>query len=332
MTEKTTKANATETKQPKVLRLYGCGGAGINIVSQYVDRKPEAGCSIIAPAFLDTSASNLTSNVLGNKKVETYLIEGLDGSGKERSQNSESISKVIKNVVQTVKPGDFNIVVFSGSGGSGNVFGSLLLAELQDLGHDVIAIVIGTSESKIACQNTLRTLQTLEGIADDTGKPVNIAYLHNTDVRSKTDADVHAIIAAFSLTTSGLHHGLDTADVKNFLLHNKFSGQPPRLYTINVILKAKDVESIASPLSIMSLYNDADQARVDSSAEYITDGISDIKSKNLDELHILIHDGIAVVADDVRKMLNDKIAARESVVQRDSLLTSEVKKTGRLVL
>ena len=67
------------------VRLYGCGGAGVNIVSNYATRGKEPGCAELIPSLIDTSASNLRSREVPEESV--YQVEGLDGSGKIRSEN-----------------------------------------------------------------------------------------------------------------------------------------------------------------------------------------------------------------------------------------------------
>ena len=99
----------------KQVRLYGAGGAGINIVSHYTGRQSEPGCAEIMPALVDTSRSNLKNREM--PKDSTYLVEGLDGSGKIRAENHAEISKTIKQILVQIPPTDFNIVVFSASGG-----------------------------------------------------------------------------------------------------------------------------------------------------------------------------------------------------------------------
>lgn len=81
----------------KKLRVFGCGGAGINLVTHYFGKDAEAGMAEMAPALIDTSRSNL----MGRKIDEdsTYLVEGLDGSGKIRSENYDSINKTIKQIL-----------------------------------------------------------------------------------------------------------------------------------------------------------------------------------------------------------------------------------------
>ena len=97
------------------IKVFGSGGCGINLASDYFGREPGANMADIKPVLVDTSESNLRQRHVPEES--TYLIEGLDGSGKIRSENHREISRVIKNVLVQHEPSEFNIVIFSASGG-----------------------------------------------------------------------------------------------------------------------------------------------------------------------------------------------------------------------
>ena len=96
------------------LRLYGAGGAGINCISIFNDVKPDLGAASILTTYIDTSRSNLKPEF---KEDDCFLLKGVDGSGKIRRENHKEISESIKKILLDHKPGDFNIVVSSASGG-----------------------------------------------------------------------------------------------------------------------------------------------------------------------------------------------------------------------
>ena len=97
------------------VRIYGCGGMGTNIVSIYRNATQEPNMPELEVSFVDTSFSNLKKHGIGEE--EACVLEGLDGSGKLRKENANVISDNIKQILLNHKPGDFNIVVFSASGG-----------------------------------------------------------------------------------------------------------------------------------------------------------------------------------------------------------------------
>src|ERR1700690_3688627 len=130
-------------EQGKV-RLYGCGGLGSNIVKDYIGRQPAPGFATPLTSFIDTSRSNLAG--IANQD-DIFVLEGTDGSGKVRKENHAQISAAVKQILLKQAPEDFNIVIFSASGGSGSVIGPLLVSELLSRGHAVVVLTAGSSES-----------------------------------------------------------------------------------------------------------------------------------------------------------------------------------------
>ena len=108
------------------IRVYACGGAGSNIAAnleKYSVDATDTGEHTAANlniTYIDTSRSNLARNRNNVKDEQCYLIEGLDGSGKIRSENYDVIVQHSKNIIQEHKPLDLNIVISSGSGGKLN--------------------------------------------------------------------------------------------------------------------------------------------------------------------------------------------------------------------
>lgn len=192
--------------------IYGCGGGGINLAKRY-DNVPFAlGIADVKTAYIDTSASNLE----GISDVSTvYTIEGCDGSGKKRDENAEVIVKSMPRILKDLPPGQFNIVVFTASGGSGSVIGPVLVAELIARGLPVVCIVLGSEESAITAYNTFYTLKGLDNTARTTGTPVVMAYFNKTaDIkRSAVDKEAHYVISALTYLVSRQNKELDTRDV-----------------------------------------------------------------------------------------------------------------------
>lgn len=109
--------------------MYGAGGCGINTVSYYNDNSvieqsaelnDEQGQPIspitaeIKTVYIDASHSNLQEKF---RDEDVFILPNVDGSGKVRRENHKEITKVIKQVLLQHEPGDFNVVVFSASGG-----------------------------------------------------------------------------------------------------------------------------------------------------------------------------------------------------------------------
>lgn len=99
-----------------VMNIYACGGAGANVASNFLkfSKKKESGFAQLVPYFIDTSKSNINSAI---PQDQTFLVDGLDGSGKKRNANYETISECYKEILHTFKPADVNVVIHSASGG-----------------------------------------------------------------------------------------------------------------------------------------------------------------------------------------------------------------------
>ena len=96
------------------LRIYGTGGCGINTAYLFNKVKEEPNCAKFAPAYIDASRSNLQPDM---RQEDIFVLPNVDGSGKIRKENHKEISNVIKQILLQIEPGDFNVVIFSASGG-----------------------------------------------------------------------------------------------------------------------------------------------------------------------------------------------------------------------
>ena len=114
--------------------VFSCGGAGINIGRQ-------------AAAVSNEFSEHLRKPGINRDKV--FLFEGIDGSGKVRAENHKAIGKSVLKILEQFKPGKFNIIVNSASGGSGSIIGHSILAELKKRGEQVVMILIGSTASHI---------------------------------------------------------------------------------------------------------------------------------------------------------------------------------------
>lgn len=107
------------TKRP-VLRVYGCGGMGVEFVRNHARRIAESesakskAFAEMKLALVDTSKANMIG--LENE-IENYVLRGADGSGKQRTTNYNALKDRANEILQAVQPGDYNIVVHSASGG-----------------------------------------------------------------------------------------------------------------------------------------------------------------------------------------------------------------------
>ena len=111
---------AAHTETIGHIRLYGCGGAGINIVSTFKKAvgNHEVGHAIAEPVFVDCSRSNIHSDIPDDRILIMDVSEQTrEGSGKKRDENNTAFSRNTRSILQKFEPLEFNVVVFSASGG-----------------------------------------------------------------------------------------------------------------------------------------------------------------------------------------------------------------------
>lgn len=304
------------------VRLYSAGGAGVNIGAQFVNRPEQDGYATIHPAFIDTSRSNLKDNI---SDKDVYILENVDGAGKIRKEHAGEIQNVIKNVLLKFKPMDFNIVVFSASGGSGSVFGPLLIGELIERGLPAIAVVVGSDESALTCLNTMNTLKSLEGVSRSKGKPVVMYYDHNKRGvrRSEIDESLCSAISALSALASRQNDEMDSQDITNWLEYHKSSSVRPQLSLLSIYQSHEKVESVQNPISIASLYRSADDDTISVVPDYNTHGFTG-PNVDLGPLHFIISvDGVPAIGQRIQKTLNELQEIRDSRVESGSLLSED---------
>ena len=316
------------------VRVYGCGGAGVNITSHYTGKSTSPGCAELLPALVDTSRSNLKGRQL--PEDATYLVEGLDGSGKIRAENHAEIAKTIKQVLVQIQPTDFNIVVFSASGGSGSVIGPLILKELAERKIPAVAMVIGSDESVIAAENTLKTLQSLESISQGTGLPLIMSYHQNdlNDKRSNVDKSIFSAITCFSILASGENLEMDYRDLVHWIQYTKVNNGKPQLATVHIASTPEQFERVVAPISVASLYSSPDANHLPTTADYQSVGYADLSEADIDQLHFMIGvNDLAKIGSDIKQRVSKMLEARQARVEPDSLLDgTNVGNSGDLVL
>lgn len=194
------------------VRIYACGGAGINIAKSYNKDKVDI-------VFVDSSTSNLAS--IGDSS-KTYLLPDMDGAGKNRATTYGALEDGVDAIIIKHKPSNtLNIVQSSASGGTGSIIAPLLAQELIRRGFPVIVVAIGTTTSGIELRNTINTLHTYNNISAETGSPVAMYYAGNHK-RSVVDKAVADLIDTLTLLTDKTRvTEFDKADLFNFINYNK---------------------------------------------------------------------------------------------------------------
>lgn len=283
------------------LRIYGCGGAGTNLLRDYLEEAADyTGLEVLA-AFIDTSRSNLPADV---DPAMCYLYEGVDGSGKVRRENYAQISASIGDILVRHPAGDLNIIVSSASGGSGSIIGSELVKALLERNQNVVVIMVGSIASTLEAENTKKSLQTYANIADTTGYPVVMAYHQNDTVTPPSQVDMAINGDLVFLTTlvgiSTFDSGLDSADLSHWLNFSKTTGTPPQLAALRVVTNQarfdEMFEAVGTPISVATLASNHDSTAFAEAVDYqctaiIPDYPGFNEMHNIAPVHYVIGDG-----------------------------------------
>lgn len=220
------------SQQKGTIRLYAAGGAGINIAKTMEKFRGvgEPGMGILDPVYIDTSHSNAK----GVNLEKSYFFDDMDGSGKVRKENHEAIASRTREILLKFPPQDLNIILSSGSGGSGSVIGPSLVSELLERDLPVVVIMIGTTDTRLEIDNTVKTIKSYEAIARLRKTPVAMGYFQNSALtpRPKVDIAILQLISALMTVFSRENSELDSKDLHNFLHFDQVTTFPAQLASL----------------------------------------------------------------------------------------------------
>jgi hypothetical protein len=208
--------------------------------------------------FIDTSKSNLHNKI---SEEQVYLIDGVDGSGQVRKENHAVISERVRDILQTFKPVDLNLVLSSLSGGTGSVVAPLLASELLAKGLPTIVIGVGDDSTRKFAENTLNTLKSYEHIAKLRRAPIVMFYIQNSaDMpRAVVDQRIQELVAALMLLFSRRNRELDSKDLFNWINYHTVTTHEPGLAALSLFDKidTSRMSALGNLISIATLVTDA---------------------------------------------------------------------------
>ncbi len=210
------------TKQ--TVNVYFCGGAALSI-----SRKVPAGlCNKI---FIDSAVSDCR----GLPRDDLYLVEGMDGAGKDQAYAYKHFQPIVKDILIAHKPSPvLNIVVSSISGGSGSVMGALLAGRLLEEGKTVICVGVESVTSGVEVENSIFTMLSYKGVANKAGRCLSILYVSES---SKADADDRVVwfLKLMSLITDKEAVArFDSKDLGNFIDFPKTSAKSSTVSVLEI--------------------------------------------------------------------------------------------------
>lgn len=275
------------------LKIYGVGGTGLNIVSHFLNAPDLPDFAKIEVAFMDTSHANVTAKLSDS---QYFIVPGVDGAGKIRGDVAGPVTKALPAALEKLPPGDFNVVVYSAAGGSGSTAGILLHAELLARELPVISIVIGSYESQITAKNTVNTQKSIDHIARTRQLPFSMKWivvdpLEGGYTKSQADSEAQRFCGLLGVVASRQHHGVDTADLGNFVNYTKVTQVAPQLTLIDDYSSDDELKKVEYPIAILSLTKDHDYT-LPIAAGYVCDGILTAETKGVpDRLQFVISAG-----------------------------------------
>lgn len=224
----------------KRVNVYCVGGTGINIGYKAMQRMSTAidGLADFNFVFVDTSDSNIRSDIPDSHFYRIGADGGVNGSGKIRSENAGVIMDHAESILSKFSPEEENIVLGGLGGGSGSVIGPVLTKWLLEADKVVFTIGVGSADTRKEQENTIKTIQTYEKIAKDTKRPVPMFYQFNENQERQASDDavlwalnyLSIVIGALGIEASGL----DSMDLFNFVNFHRASGAEPQLARICV--------------------------------------------------------------------------------------------------
>jgi hypothetical protein len=310
------------------VRAYFCGGAAIDIGARhYLGASLSVGMGELHSSFIDTTRSNIASFTIPTNSV--YVVPGAkEGSGKKRDENYEAVMAALENMVTAQPPLDFNIVVASGGGGSGNVIQHCLYNWLVANGHTAIMVFIACTDSEIAARNSMRSLQSLENEFADADADFRMIYVHNEkgETFAKADAAVIEAINCLLFIASNQNDGLDQSDLQYFINTSKPLRSEPS-FGIVKFRQDNDFGDIKYADAVLTIYATAEREPLKIDTGYDTFGRYPFPMEDgFKSLHALIsNNGLGEVFDRLAKVNEHYETQRTSRVGNRSIVSDDKK-------
>ena len=237
------------------LKLIGLGGMGINVLNMILPKIPSntTGFANVDVNLIDTTEATITSypklqdkfiKIDPSKNVNKEL-DGLSGERKNK-MIVEDIRYNIEKYADTldIKKNNYYVLLFSASGGSGNLIGTILTKELLKRDANVLVITTVDSSNYLVTHNSIKTLESLDALSRSLNKPLLMSVFFNNDSNGistpeserKVNIDILKLLGIVSMYTSGDTHDLDHQDMSNFFNTSNYKTfrVEPGLYHLDV--------------------------------------------------------------------------------------------------
>lgn len=195
--------------------------------------------------------------------------------------------------------------------------------------------MVGSTDSRIELENTIKTLKTYESIARMNDKPVVAMYYENSvkTPRTSINEQIRFSIVLLSALFSRQNDELDSADLNNWLNYNKVTSYDAHLSYLDFFSKTIDVQKPESLITVASLGNKDDDMNIGHIVDYRCTGYlpDSVVSKISFEkpIHVAVVDGIFT---EVHKRLSASLTALDEVkkarITKANILSDKDKPTS----
>lgn len=317
---------------PGKINVICCGGAGINIGDKVINMVGELGDGFaeVAISYVDTSRANIDKIQPRGKfwhvATKSHNKDVIDGAGSERQKLSADIIANVSEYLDSNKilkhiNGEYYMVIFSASGGSGSVIAPMMIKGLLERNIPTIAVVVGDSSNGLSAANTLKTLATLQVIATKVSKPLSMLYVNNAAVNDKNmmvaedkaNQMLLNTISTISLFLSGQNEALDNQDMTFIIDQSNLTSLniAPGLYGLIVsskdpILPADSIPTVARTLTVGNIpYDINNLTLLHHKRGYVTNENAASLYKSQFPIHLISFANIFTVEEKSLKAVNE---------------------------
>ena len=323
--------------QNNKIRLHALGGAGTNITKYIQANIVKEGICDIEYNFLDASDDLDVKQVVGNcVKVKSEQIKGvINGSGGVRSTNVAAIKETVETYCNTlIKDGSaIDVIIMSGSGGSGSTIGNILIKDLLERGHAVYLLLINDATNDLYASNTLSTLATLSKVSKALNKNIVISDYTNESTKDKpylmsmgiNNEKMKTHIECLAFMFAGGHEDMDTKDVIGMFDTSGYPDMPSGL--LFNTLHHGDVQGNYALARILIDTKTFDVATPLPKARHT--GMGTVREENRELFNSITNDGNLVMVLESNKLAGKFDAiAEEAKRLKDNILRDEVEPDG----